>query len=41
MVVALGGADWEIDCLRARQDLGWVGDSDYKEAIKRYVAALS
>jgi nucleoside-diphosphate-sugar epimerase len=40
ILVATGGADWEIDCSRARQDLGWVGDSDYKMAIQRYVAAL-
>lgn len=39
-LVATAGADWEIDCSRARQDLGWVGDSDYKMAIKRYKEGL-
>jgi 2-alkyl-3-oxoalkanoate reductase len=35
--IVLGAADWEIDCTLAQKDLGWTGDADYKEAVKRYL----
>lgn len=41
ILVATGGVNLEIDCSRARQDLGWVGDSDYKMAVQRYMEALA
>jgi nucleoside-diphosphate-sugar epimerase len=39
--IALGAANWEIDCSRAHKDLGWLGDSDYKSAITRYLKTAS
>jgi nucleoside-diphosphate-sugar epimerase len=36
LAVALGGEDWDIDCSRARRELGWVGNSDYKSAVERF-----
>lgn len=38
IVVALGGRDYEIDCSRAAEDLGFKGDGDYDEAIRQGVA---
>jgi len=37
MGIALAAEDWNVDCSRARQELGWVGDSNYKDAIERYL----
>jgi nucleoside-diphosphate-sugar epimerase len=35
-VVVLGGDDMGVDSSRARNELGWVGDNDYKGAFERY-----
>jgi dTDP-D-glucose 4,6-dehydratase len=37
IVVAIAGHDYEIDCSRAAADLGWEGNGDYADAIRRSV----
>ena len=37
LALALGGHDYEVDCSRAKADLGWRGFASYEDAIRRGV----
>ena len=37
LVIAIAGHDYEIDCSRAKEELGWEGSADYVDAIQRSV----
>ena len=37
IAVAIAGRDYEIDCSRAAAELGWEGEADYGDAVRRSV----
>jgi nucleoside-diphosphate-sugar epimerase len=37
IAVVIAGRDYEVDCTRARTELGWEGSADYLDAVRRSV----